>query len=42
MLFRSEAERAQWRKVLVPVHKTMEGRIGKELIAAVNKATAAK
>jgi len=38
----TEAERAQWRKVLVPVHKTMEGRIGKELIAAVNKATAAK
>jgi C4-dicarboxylate-binding protein DctP len=38
----TEAERAEWRKVLVPVHKTMEDRIGKALIAAVNKATAAK
>jgi C4-dicarboxylate-binding protein DctP len=38
----TEAERAEWRKALVPVHKTMEDRIGKELIAAVNKATAAK
>jgi C4-dicarboxylate-binding protein DctP len=38
----TEAERAEWRKALVPVHKAMEARIGKELIAAVNKATAAK
>lgn len=38
----TEAERAEWRKALVPVHKAMEDRIGKELIAAVNKATAAK
>ena len=38
----TEAERAEWRKVLVPVHNAMEERIGKELIAAVNKATAAK
>ena len=38
----TDAERAEWRKVLVPVHKAMEERIGKELIAAVNKATAAK
>ena len=38
----TDAERAEWRKVLVPVHKKMEERIGKELIAAVNKATAAK
>jgi hypothetical protein len=27
---------------LVPVHKAMEDRIGKELIDVVNKATAAK
>ncbi|MEO0314071.1 MAG: hypothetical protein RI928_527 [Pseudomonadota bacterium] len=38
----TDAERAEWRKALVPVHKAMEDRIGKELIAAVNKATAAK
>ena len=38
----TDAERSEWRKALVPVHKTMEERIGKELIAAVNKATAAK
>ena len=38
----TDAERAEWRKVLVPVHKAMEERIGKELIASVNKATAAK
>ena len=38
----TDAERAEWRKALVPVQKTMEDRIGKELIAAVNKATAAK
>jgi C4-dicarboxylate-binding protein DctP len=38
----TDAERAEWRKALVPVHKSMEERIGKELIAAVNKATAAK
>ena len=38
----TDAERAEWRKVLVPVHKAMEERIGKELITAINKATAAK
>ena len=38
----TDAERSEWRKALVPVHKTMEERIGKELIATVNKATAAK
>ena len=38
----TDAERAEWRKTLVPVHKAMEERIGKELIDAVNKATAAK
>ena len=31
------AEKAEWRKVLLPVHKEMESRIGKEVIAAVNK-----
>lgn len=38
----TDAERSEWRKALVPVHKAMEDRIGKELIAVVNKATAAK
>ena len=38
----TDAERAEWRKALLPVHKVMEERIGKELIASVNKATAAK
>ncbi len=32
------AEAAEWRKVLLPVHKEMEGRIGKELIAQIAKA----
>jgi len=35
------AEQAEWRKVLLPVHKEMEGRIGKDLIAAINKTAAA-
>jgi C4-dicarboxylate-binding protein DctP len=34
-------ERAEWRKALLPVQKQMEGRIGKELIAEVNKEAAA-
>ena len=38
----TDAERAEWRKALLPVHRAMEDRIGKELIDAVNKATAAK
>lgn len=38
----TDAERTEWRKTLLPVHNAMEERIGKELIAAVNKATAAK
>lgn len=33
----TEKERAEWRKTLLPVQKEMEGRIGKELIASVNK-----
>ena len=31
-------EMAQWRQVLLPVHKKMEERIGKDVLAAVNKA----
>jgi C4-dicarboxylate-binding protein DctP len=38
----TDVERAEWRKTLVPVHNAMEERIGKDLITAVNKATAAK
>ncbi|HYD80882.1 MAG TPA: TRAP transporter substrate-binding protein [Paucimonas sp.] len=30
-------EQAEWRKALLPVHKEMEGRIGKELIEAIYK-----
>lgn len=37
----NDSERAQWRKALLPVQKEMEGRIGKELIAEVNKQAAA-
>ncbi len=35
-------EKAEWRRALLPVQKTMEGRIGKDLIEAVNKTVAAK
>ncbi len=38
----TEAEKADWRKALLPVQKAMEGRVGKELIDAVNKAVATK
>lgn len=38
----TEAEKAAWRKALLPVQKTMEARIGKDLIDAVNKTVAAK
>ena len=34
------AEKAEWRKTLMPVQQQMESRIGKELIAAVNKEAA--
>ena len=34
------AEQVAWRTALLPVHKEMEGRIGKELIAAISKETA--
>ncbi|MFC7517261.1 TRAP transporter substrate-binding protein [Herbaspirillum sp. GCM10030257] len=37
----NDNERAEWRKVLLPVQKDMEGRIGKDLIGAVNKEAAA-
>jgi C4-dicarboxylate-binding protein DctP len=30
-------EQSEWRRALLPVQKTMEARIGKELIAAINK-----
>lgn len=35
----TEKEKAAWYAALLPVQKTMEDRIGRELIAAVNKAT---
>jgi C4-dicarboxylate-binding protein DctP len=34
------AEQAAWRKALLPVHKEMESRIGKELIVAISKEAA--
>jgi len=33
----SDNEREEWRRALVPVHREMESRIGKDLIAAVNR-----
>src|SRR5450830_396524 len=33
-------EQTEWRKALAPVQKAMEGRIGKELISAINKESA--
>ncbi len=36
------AEQAEWKKALLPIHKEMEGRIGKDLISAINKAAAGK
>ena len=35
----NEQEKAEWRKALAPVQKEMESRIGKDLIAEVNKET---
>ncbi|MFB9240846.1 TRAP transporter substrate-binding protein [Massilia antarctica] len=35
------AEQAEWRKVLLPVQKQMESRIGAELIGSINKTAAA-
>ncbi len=37
----TDAEREEWRKALLPVHKEMEARIGKELIQSVYKEVAA-
>ncbi|MEC5159707.1 C4-dicarboxylate-binding protein DctP [Janthinobacterium sp. CG_23.3] len=36
----SVQEQAEWRRVLAPVQKQMEGRIGRELLAAINKESA--
>lgn len=36
----TDAEKAEWRKALLPVQKQMEGRIGKDLIEEVNKESA--
>jgi len=36
----SVKEQADWRKALLPVQQQMEGRIGKELISAINKEAA--
>jgi C4-dicarboxylate-binding protein DctP len=33
----SDAEKAEWRKALMPVHKSMESRVGKDLIQAIYK-----
>ncbi len=38
----TEAEKAEWRKALLPVQQKMADRIGKDLIDAVNKTVAAK
>ncbi len=38
----TEAEKAEWRKALLPVQQKMADRIGRDLIAAVNKTVAAK
>jgi C4-dicarboxylate-binding protein DctP len=37
----TDAEKAEWRKALLPVRKDMEGRVGKEVLAAVDKEAAA-
>ncbi|MBA5607731.1 TRAP transporter substrate-binding protein [Duganella sp. FT3S] len=36
----SVQEQAEWRRVLLPVQREMEGRIGKDLISAINKEAA--
>jgi len=38
----TDAEKAEWRKVMLPVHKTLEERIVKDLIAAASKAAVGK
>ena len=37
----NDAEKAEWRKALLPVRKEVEGRVGKEVLAAVDKESAA-
>ena len=36
-----DKQRAAWRRALLPVHKEMEGRVGKDLIDAIHKEGAA-
>jgi len=36
----TDAEKAEWRKALLPVHKSMESRVGKDLIQEIYKETA--
>ena len=38
----TDQEQAAWRKALLPIQKEMEGRIGKDLIDAINKEAMAK
>jgi C4-dicarboxylate-binding protein DctP len=37
----NDAEKAEWRKALLPVQKNMESRVGKQTIEAINKEAAA-
>jgi C4-dicarboxylate-binding protein DctP len=37
----SDAEKAEWRKALLPVRKEVQGRVGKEVLDAVDKESAA-
>jgi C4-dicarboxylate-binding protein DctP len=37
----NDAEKAEWRKALLPVRKEVEGRVGKEVLQAVDKESAA-
>jgi len=36
----TDAEKAEWRKAMLPVHKSMESRVGKDLIQEIYKETA--
>jgi C4-dicarboxylate-binding protein DctP len=36
------AQKAEWKKALIPVHREMEGRIGKDMIQDVYKETGFK
>jgi C4-dicarboxylate-binding protein DctP len=42
ILYLSDAEKAEWKKALVPVHAKMADRIGADLIAEVQKAAGFK